>query len=121
VHGDPAAVIAIVMAFSTPLIVILAILWYRSRRQARQNEVILKLAELGQPVPPQLFVDELPRRSDLGRALTLIGLGIGIGIWLFTNGNAEEAGFALIPLLVGVARLIAWRVERRSGPMDGLR
>ncbi|MCK9193667.1 MAG: hypothetical protein M0P19_07320, partial [Nevskia sp.] len=48
---------AIVLIFGTPIIIVLSVLRHRSRKQRLTNEIILKLAESGQPIPPQLFIE----------------------------------------------------------------
>jgi len=71
------------------------------------------MIEKGQPIPPELLQSQDPPRrpkSDLRSGLVLVGIGIGVGIFLYVqHGNVWPA--ALIPLLMGVAFLITWKIE----------
>jgi hypothetical protein len=40
-----------------------------------------------------------------------LGIGIGLTVWLAMDGGTKWA-LGLIPLLMGVAFLITWKVER---------
>jgi hypothetical protein len=119
--GDPAGVaifgeliglVAVILIFGTPIIIVLAVLAHRARRQRMINEIVLKLAEKGQPVPPELFVEPQRRRTDLSSGLSLMGIGIGVAVGLYFAGGEEGVGFALIPFFIGLARLIAWKLEQ---------
>jgi hypothetical protein len=52
----------------------------------------------------------------LRSGLVLVGVGLGVGMFLFVqHQNAWPAG--LIPLLMGVAFLITWKIEsNKNGP-----
>ena len=55
--------------------------------------------------------------SSLKSGLTLTAVGIGIVAALGANGAEEAAGFGLIPMFLGIARLIFWfLVERKTEP-----
>ena len=87
---------------------------------------IVNLIEKGLPVPPQLLGPTQRREgSPLMRALTLIGLGIGLSAFLFAMFGRWYGLWAvgLIPLAIGVAQLIAYKLEpQRTGaaapPLD---
>jgi hypothetical protein len=82
-----------------------------------QHEVVMKLAEKGQPVPPELFLEQSDaevrkKKSDLSSGLSLIGVGLGIAVAFYFNGDRGMVGWALIPFFIGVARLISWKLEQ---------
>jgi hypothetical protein len=110
--GEIIGLVAVILIFGTPIIIVLAVLMHRARRQRLQNEVILKLAEKGQPVPPELFMEPERRKSDLRSGLSLIGIGIGVAVGLYVADGKDAVGFALIPFFIGLARLIAWKLEQ---------
>lgn len=112
--GELIGLVSVILIFGTPVVIVLAVLASRNRRQRMQNEVVLKLAERGQPIPPELFLQPERPRSDLGSGLSLIGAGLGLAAGLYFAGGEEGIGFALIPFFIGVARLIAWKLERRE-------
>lgn len=115
IMGEVIGLVAVLLIFGTPIVIVLAVLRSRTRRIEMQNEVILKLAERGQPIPPELFLTPQQRsRSELSSGLSLIGIGIGVALGLWFVDAHEAIGFALIPFFIGLARLVAWKLERRE-------
>ena len=118
-----------VVAILMPIALVLIALTFAQKFQQRKHETIVNLLEKGLPVPPELL--RSPRREDgsgLMRALTLIGLGVGVSAFLAAMFGAEFGLWAtgLIPLSIGVAQLIAIRLESRRAvppaptPLDPL-
>ena len=112
------ATTAIVASFCVPVFLVAIILYYKHRRNALNHETIARLAEKGLPVPAQLLDPPRPR-SGLRGGLVLLALGIALSIYAWERGMPWSVG--LIPGLMGVALLIAWRledkpVERRDAP-----
>jgi hypothetical protein len=107
-------VVGILATFGLPLLLVVVILVYKHRRNQLQHETILKLAEKGLPVPPELLAPPQPR-SGLRGGLVLVGLGIALSVFFWQHG--QEWSIGLIPGLMGVAMLIAWKIE--SARKDG--
>ncbi|MDH5263324.1 MAG: DUF6249 domain-containing protein [Betaproteobacteria bacterium] len=105
------AVTGILASFGLPLLVIAIVLAYKHHRNRMQQETILKLAEKGLPVPPELLQppDRLP--SPKG-GLVLLGLGIALSVFFWERGLPWSIG--LIPGLMGVALLVAWKIDLRQ-------
>jgi glycerol uptake facilitator-like aquaporin len=113
--GELIGLTAVILIFGTPVIIVMAVLMHRSRRIRMQNEVILKLADKGVPIPPEMFMDPQQRgNSDLRSGLSMIGIGLGLAFGFYMAGGVEGAGFALIPFFIGAARLIAWKYDRKE-------
>jgi hypothetical protein len=105
------AVTGMLASFGLPLLVIAVILVYKHKRNRLQQETILKLAEKGLPVPPELL--QPPRRTPSPKGgLVLIALGIALAAFFREMGQPWSIG--LIPGLMGVALLVAWRIDSRS-------
>ncbi len=107
--------LAIVLGIGAPLAAIGLVLWYKSRRTRLIHETALKLAEKGQPVPPEIFVGADEPFSDLRRGVVLVGLGMGLGLFMFQLGKPWAVG--LIPLFMGLGYLVVWKLE--SGKSRG--
>ncbi len=107
--------LAIVLGIGAPLAAIGLVLWYKSRRTRLIHETALKLAEKGQPVPPEMFVGADEPFSDLRRGVVLVGLGLGLGLFMFQLGKPWAVG--LIPLFMGLGYLVVWKLE--SGKARG--
>lgn len=107
------AVLAIVLGIGSPLILVALILWYKSRKTRLAHETALRLAEKGQPIPPQLFMVTDEPFSDLRRGVVLVGLGLGLSLFLFEIDKPWSLG--LIPLFMGVGYLVVWKLEGGRG------
>jgi hypothetical protein len=104
------AIMGMLVTFALPLLLVTLILFYKHRRLRLTHETIARLAEKGLPVPPELLAP--PRRSHAGLrgGLVLVALGVALAIFLYQVGAPWSLAF--IPGLMGVALLIAWRIER---------
>lgn len=104
------AMTGMLASFGLPLIVIAIILVYKHQRNRMQQETILRLAEKGLPVPPELL--RPPERSASPKAgLVLLALGVALSTFFWESGQPWSIG--LIPGLMGLALLIAWKIESR--------
>ena len=98
--------------------VVLVVMEYRHRRERLLHETVTRLAEKGLTLPKELFSTPSAPKSRLFGALTLIGLGVGLMIYFGAQGG-DQWGIGAIPLAVGVAQLLAWKLERpKSGTSD---
>lgn len=119
---EPELLIPIV-ALLMPIGIVLIALTYAQKFQERKHATIVNLLEKGLPVPPELL--RSPRREGSGRmrALTLVGIGVGVSAFLGAMFGTEHGLWAtgLIPLSIGVAQLIAIKLEPvRAEPSDPL-
>jgi len=87
-------------------------------RQDTQHTVRMAL-ERGQPLSPELL-DRLgqtasPKRNDLRRGVIGICLGIGLGAFGLALGQPDAVrpmlAVGLVPLLLGLAYLVLWRLS----------
>ena len=111
------ALISIVLLFSTPIIIVIAILVHRSQRTKRIHETVVKLAEKGLPIPADLFIDRPAEdtRSPLSKGVVLIAVGLGLTIFFLTIPDRHAPwGVGMIPLLIGIGYLIVWKLENRK-------
>ncbi|TFG87167.1 MAG: hypothetical protein E4H19_03170 [Chromatiales bacterium] len=89
---------------------------YRGRQDAQKT--VRVALERGDPLTPDLL-DRLvqapaPKRTDLRRGVIGIGLGIGLGAFGFIVGEPDAVrpmlAVGLVPLLLGLAYLVLWRL-----------
>jgi len=111
-----------IIATSAPFVMIVSIIaivfYFRHRRNKMAHETLRAMIEKGMPVTPELIAQlrnkpskssDQPGQSRHGRLLVgLILLGTGIGVIVI----AGKPGW--IPLLIGVAFLVVWFVERKD-------
>lgn len=110
--------LAVLMVFGMPIVIVLAVLRFRAQRQKSINDMVLKLADKGQPIPPELFLEPgRKRKSDVSSGLSLVGAGLGLMGFFWFAGAESAIGIGFIPLMIGVGQLIAWKIEQ--GRKDG--
>jgi len=111
------AITSLLVAFGLPLLMVAIVLLYKHRKMRITHETIVRLAEKGIPVPPELLEPPRSRTSGLRGGLVLIALGAGLSIFFLEQRGAWSIG--LIPGLMGVALLIAWAIESRARDKGG--
>lgn len=87
---------------------------YRHRRNKQLHATIMYFADKGLTIPPELLSPPTPR---LHRALTVTGLGIGLIAYLRITQNAHWS-IGLLPLSIGLAQLLAWKLDSRARSSD---
>jgi hypothetical protein len=99
-----------------PLGVVIAALHFAWKFQERKHKTIVDLLEKGLPVPRELLRSPRREGSALMRALTLVGVGIGTSAFLGAMFQLDHGLWAagLIPLCIGVAQLIALKLEPQA-------
>ena len=96
-----------------PLGIVLIALNFAYKYQERKHKTIVDLLEKGLPVPRELLRSPQRAGSALMRALTLVGVGVGTSAFLGAMFQLDHGLWAagLIPLAIGVAQLIALKIE----------
>jgi hypothetical protein len=95
-----------------PVLILAVVLTFKQRRTRMMHDTLRAMIEKGMPVTPEL-VASLKPSDGRGHLMCYLLPGLicsAVGIGMMINGG--RAG--LIPLLIGVAFLIAWQVEKRS-------
>lgn len=105
------AMTGMLASFGLPVLVIAIVLYYKHQRNRMHQETVLKLAEKGLPVPPELLRPPGNPPSPKG-GLVLVALGIALSAFFWERGLPWSIG--LIPGLMGVALLVAWKIDSRS-------
>lgn len=109
------AMVATVTSMGVPIAIVAMILWYKSRQARLMHETAIRLAEHGQPVPPELFPGRPQPYSDLRRGVVLVAAGIALCIALNQLGVTWTIG--LIPLFMGLGYVLVWKLEAHAGKL----
>ena len=116
------AIMAVSFTSGLPVIVIAIILYYKHRKRRQRDAVIEKFINSGKDIPAELLASwELnPDESDsrLHQGIKLIAVSLGLYIFLYFFVGADVALIAAIPLFLGIARLIIWKISQKSGPQN---
>jgi hypothetical protein len=109
-----------VVAILMPLVVVVFALNFAYKYQERKHKTIVELLEKGLPVPREMLRPPQRAGSALMRALTLLGVGVGTCAFLGTLIGFNHGVWAcgLIPLCIGVAQLIALKIEPQRPEQD---
>ena len=132
-----------ILALSVPLLALLIPIAYivfrfvlQSRKARLMHETIRHLAQLGQPIPPELLqqdpasaalaVPTLAQKAErvaslLRKAVLAMcsGLGLGLVVYWVNLDNGEFTGFhgwawGLLPFILGLGWLFLWAAESRQ-------
>ena len=107
------AIVAMGVGFGLPLAMVAVVLIYKHRKAQMNHDTITRLAEKGLPIPPELLERPRPGHAGLRGGLVLVALGIALSIFFAGWGPGWSIG--LIPGLMGVALLVAWKIENSRG------
>ena len=107
--------LAIVLIFGMPVMIVVAVLYWAYRRRRLAHETINQFLASGKDIPPaiveNLFREQAPR-NNLHKGLVMTGLGVGIFLCFALIGSMKAASVGLIPLFIGLAQLLIWKLER---------
>ena len=111
-----------VVGMLLPIAIIAVVLHFRQRRTQQLHDTVKHLADRGQPVPPELFEPpdgKRPPESAQFKAITLIGVGVGLGVMFYLLNLKFLVGIGALLLCIGIAQLIALRIEKPSVESPG--
>ena len=110
------AVPAVVLFLGTPLFIVIALLAAGNRKRKQKMEIVDMYIKSDRDIPEHVItaLDSGGSASSLKSGLTLTAVGIGIVAAFNALGAEEVGGFGLIPMFLGIARLIFWFLVERK-------
>lgn len=113
--GLAAIIFGCLLVFGLPIVLVSMGLRERARRRREISDLILKLAEKGQPVPPELFLEEgAPQKSDLRRGVILASVGLGLIGFGAVMDVTPMMAIGFIPMMMGVGFALSAWLERKQ-------
>lgn len=106
------ASLAIVFTLGMPIIILVLVLVFSNRKRKQKMQLISSYLEADQPVPAHVmaeFGSDSGTNSNFRSGLTLTLVGVALAIFLTAVDDWETATLGLIPMAIGVARLISWK------------
>jgi hypothetical protein len=106
-----------ILALMIPIAAIVGGIIVKLRRLQTTHETIRRLGELGQPIPHELLAIRDPySRWSPKHQLHVGAVNVGVGLGLMIMFYAIKPGgwmwaIGCVPLFVGIAMLIVWRME----------
>ena len=116
------AIVAISFTLGLPIIVIAIILYYKHRKRRQRDALLEKFINSDKDVPAELLaswelhLDE-PNKI-LHQGIKLVAVSLGLYLFLHVFVGADIALIAAVPLFLGIARLIIWKISQKSGPQN---
>jgi len=107
--------LAIVLIFGTPIMLVAAFLYAGHRKRRLASDMAGRFLANGQPVPPEVWrglAGDATPRSNLHKGMIMLGLGLGVFLCFWLIGSPEAAYLGLIPLFIGIAQLLIWKLEK---------
>jgi hypothetical protein len=117
--SDAEGIVAIIGVFGLPLFLLIAILYYKHRKRMVKAALIKDYIAAGKDVPTEVLTvingaePDAPADS-FQSAVRSITLGMGLILFLGIAVSWELAAVGLIPLFIGIGKLIVWRMNRDS-------
>ena len=105
---------ALIIPFVCAVLIVFFIIRGITSRQREHNKLIEKAIECNYPLPNDFFKAPKQHKSRLQSALVWLAWGIGIISFCLIMSNDTVYAIGLIPLLVGIAKLITYFVEDRK-------
>jgi len=133
---------SVLLVFLVPLLIIVALIWYKMRKTRMLNETMVKLAEKGMvpagdamqaiagnrqadylasaaPMAPLLEQARMVRKraawSDLRKGVIMTAVGLGFTLYSMLDDGSPN-GLGLVLLFVGLGYVILWWFEDRQLP-----
>ncbi|MGB1869246.1 MAG: DUF6249 domain-containing protein [Porticoccaceae bacterium] len=117
--SDAEDIVAIIAVFGLPLFLLIAILYYKHHKRMVKVALIKDYLAAGKDVPIEVLTvingEEPDAPSDsFQSAVRNIAVGIGLILFLGIAISWELAAVGLIPLFIGIGKLVVWRMNRDS-------
>ena len=107
---------AIVFTFGMPIMIVAVVLYSSYRKKRLMHDTIDQYVNSGKDIPPEVLKGlqkEVTPKNNLHRGLVMSGIGLGIFACFAVIGSLSAAAFGLIPLFIGLAQLLIWKLEEK--------
>ncbi|WP_445356093.1 DUF6249 domain-containing protein [Microbulbifer sp. EKSA008] len=109
-------VVALLCIFGMPVFIV----WLVTRSSYRKKQLVMsninQMVADGRDVPPELIdlLDEREPNSSNDRGITLIAIGAAVFLCLSALTSVGVGSLGLIPLFIGVARYVNWKLDNKQ-------
>jgi hypothetical protein len=117
-----AFIIFFLLTFGLPFTIIALILFYKHRKRRQRMELVSKFIDAGKEVPEEILRDVSdidPTDNSLKKGIRLIGVSTGVLLFLGILVGWGIASVALIPLFIGIARVVSWKLNSDDASAEG--
>ena len=107
-------IVALLLIFGGPVLIVAIVSRNNRRKREMVHQTIDRIISQGKDVPVELL-DALDKgsngKSGLARGTVNVALGLGLGSFFFANAGLGAGSIGLIPLSIGLAQLLVWKLE----------
>ena len=117
IGGMFVASLAIALIFGTPIMLVAAVLYASYRKRRLMHNTIDQYVSSGRDIPPEVLQSlhqQVTPGNNLNRGLVMTGVGLGVIACFLVMGTREAAALGLIPLFIGLAQLLIWKLEKKQ-------
>ncbi|GAA5442299.1 hypothetical protein Misp06_00473 [Microbulbifer sp. NBRC 101763] len=109
-------IIALICIFGMPVLIVWLVTHNSYRKKQLVVENINRMVAEGRDVPPEMLdmLEGNSPRSPADRGITLIAVGAAVFIWLTALAGFGVGSLGLIPLFIGLARFINWKLDNKQ-------
>ncbi|MDG1307163.1 MAG: DUF6249 domain-containing protein [Porticoccaceae bacterium] len=110
-------IFVILFTFGSPVLVITLLLLFSYHKRRQRNALVEKFINADKDVPAEVlatFDGSSVSGNNLQRGLILSGIGSGLFLFLGMLVGWNVASVALIPLCIGIARLLIWKLSEQQ-------
>jgi hypothetical protein len=120
-HDFPPGFYIPIAAMIFSLVIVTVTSLAKAHKRRLEHETIRIALEKGQPLPPNIFVEQTERRScspnrDRRAGVILVAIAVGLFGFLFAVAPERVYAVALIPGLIGTALLINSSLDAKQPP-----
>ena len=103
-------------AIGLVIFVVIAVLYAGYRKRRLVQETISQYLASGKDVPPEILESihggaEKPK-NYLQKGFVMVGTGLGIFLCFAIMGEIGIASLGVIPLFIGLAQILIWKLEK---------
>ncbi|MFA0810072.1 DUF6249 domain-containing protein [Microbulbifer epialgicus] len=109
-------VLALLCVFGMPVLIVWLVTHNSYRKKQLVVENINRMVAEGRDVPPEMLdmLEGNSPRNPADRGITLIAVGAAVFIWLTALTGFGVGSLGLIPLFIGLARFINWKLDNKQ-------
>ncbi|MFS1523396.1 DUF6249 domain-containing protein [Microbulbifer sp. 2304DJ12-6] len=109
-------IVALLCVFGMPVLIVWLVTHNSYRKKQLLMDNINRMVAEGRDVPPELFdaLDGNSPGSPKDRGITLIAIGSAVFICLTALAGIEVGSLGVIPLFIGLARFINWKLDNKQ-------
>ncbi len=112
------AILGVILIFGFPILVLIAVFIYLGRKRRQKMAIIQVYLDAGKDVPVELLRTFDGNGNSFKSGIMLTGTGLGIAAAFNAAGDTTIGALGLIPLFIGVAKLLFWYFEERKYTQD---